>query len=371
MIISTSSLFLALDAVFPVCSRIVSPYFELRIFMRADPRSSTSRLRHRGFTLIELLVVIAIIAILIALLLPAVQQAREAARRSQCKNNLKQIGLGLHNYHDIYNAFPIGRLRNTYYNANNWSTGNYTWLARLLPQIDQAAIYNTIDFSYAGSSNSTFDGNGGPHSTNPGGARRQIISAFRCPSDPGRGGIVFRGPDGSTATGPAPDFSYGQTNYVGSAGSWTLEQNPPKGVFATNSFVNVRDILDGTSNTAIASETIIGFPHLNVNGTGSPEVCAATLGTLESTPANTSGNSWFYSYWAYQFAFTSWYPPNNSKNYDCAANSDRLAPARSMHTGGVHATLADGSVRFVTENIDATVWQHIGDRADGNTIGEF
>ena len=104
------------------------------------------RSQRKGFTLIELLVVIAIIAILIALLLPAVQQAREAARRTQCKNNLKQIGLALHNYHDVYKCFPPGRTRNTYSGITSaWYTGNYSWLPRLLPNIDQAPIYNTID----------------------------------------------------------------------------------------------------------------------------------------------------------------------------------------------------------------------------------
>ncbi|SFH62747.1 DUF1559 domain-containing protein [Planctomicrobium piriforme] len=335
-----------------------------------------SPLRHRrhGFTLIELLVVIAIIAILIALLLPAVQQAREAARRSQCKNNLKQIGLALHNYHDVYNGFPPLRIRNYAYAASSWSTGNLTALARILPFIDQTALYNGIDWN-KGSWDGT-DGNTGTNAANPGGAMRAILPAFRCPTDPGRGGLRFTGPDGQVATGGTPDPNYGRTNYVFNVGSYPNENvYTPRGVFSTNSFVNVRDILDGTSNTAAAAETLIGFPMFsNTNGTATPpEICPTVLSgnTVQTTGVYQSGNSWFYGYYAYQAGFTGNYPPNNNKNYDCAANTGYTNTARSLHTGGVHCTMTDGSVRFVGENVDGTTWRNVTDKADGAIIGEF
>ena len=236
----------------------------------------------RGFTLIELLVVIAIIAILVALLLPAVQQAREAARRTQCKNNLKQIGLALHNYHDIHRAFPPGRTRNTYSGiVSAWYTGNIAWLPRILPQIEQGNIFQTIDWDLGRGTSGT-DGHGGVNGANPTGARRQIIPAFRCPSDPGSGRVPWVTQAGVAVTGATPNAGYASTNYVAAVGDATrLNANPP-GLFGQNTRRQMRDISDGTSNTLIVSETVIGFYRLSVNDPGIE--ASATLETRTQTP---------------------------------------------------------------------------------------
>jgi prepilin-type N-terminal cleavage/methylation domain-containing protein/prepilin-type processing-associated H-X9-DG protein len=340
--------------------------------MSTDSRFHGRLLRKQGFTLIELLVVIAIIAILIALLLPAVQQAREAARRSQCKNNLKQIGLALHNYHDVYNGFPPLRIRHS---TATSASGNITFLARILPFIDQTPLYNTINWSISNSSATTPDGNAAPHNANPGGAMRALLPAYRCPTDPGSGGLSWTGPDGQKVTGGAPDPAYGHNNYVGNVGSLQGEGGAlPRGIFGTASFVNVRDITDGTSNTAAIAETLIGFPKTSsTNGAGTPELCPTAKGsnTIDTTGTNQMGNSWFYSLWGYQCGFSGAYVPNTTQYYACGLNSDRTMGARSLHTGGSQVTMADGSVRFVTENIDLSTWRNVTDKADGNLLGEF
>src|SRR5262245_26681291 len=206
----------------------------------------------RGFTLIELLVVIAIIAILIALLLPAVQQAREAARRTQCKNQLKQIGLALHNYHDTFNLFPYGSE-----SAATMSPPlikNHTGWLLLLPFIDQAPLYNTINFNLA-----TGEWLGGTSIPVAGGAPilapNAAVSAVKlglllCPSDSGRQFWQFDGTYGCVTGQNAYRSSYGFSVYTGQPGSlWTFEPQTTRGMFGASSNCNIRDITDGTSNT--------------------------------------------------------------------------------------------------------------------------
>jgi prepilin-type N-terminal cleavage/methylation domain-containing protein len=193
------------------------------------------RRRHSGFTLIELLVVIAIIAILVALLLPAVQQAREAARRTQCKNNLKQLGLALHNYHDAYKMFPAGHME------SGWDGPSYrhqfSWLTYMLPYIDQSNVYSLIDFSQIDLSTSAHQ--------NPVfmPAGTVDVATFICPSDP---------------TGRNNE-EWAPTNYLGNQGTLCQSRNKEgNGVFGHNSWIRIRDITDGTSQTIAAAEILKG-----------------------------------------------------------------------------------------------------------------
>jgi prepilin-type N-terminal cleavage/methylation domain-containing protein len=208
-----------------------------------------------GFTLVELLVVIAIIGVLVAMLLPAVQAAREAARRSSCSNNLKQIGLALHNYHDTFQRLPPESIwaQGT---PNAWQPRNYSWIALILPQIEQTALHSAIDFRQPLWNQTT--SNGVP-------IRSFMIPTLLCPSD------ASLGDDATAYHGMAP------TNYVGSEGYdwWNRKSDPYGGVFTFQSAVKFTDIKDGQSNTiAVGEATTLGFkngPHLT-GGTGIPRV---------------------------------------------------------------------------------------------------
>ncbi|SFI23595.1 DUF1559 domain-containing protein [Planctomicrobium piriforme] len=337
--------------------------------------------RRKGFTLIELLVVIAIIAILIALLLPAVQQAREAARRSQCKNNLKQIGLALHNYHDVYNMFPKGRCTIVSATAPGWS-GRSVWTA-ILPYIDQANIYNQWDW------NNNYDDGTINSATN--GPRFKKIAGFKCPTDRAYGG-----------TQPG-------SNYAGCTGSRTNMWGAGAtglgiGVISAVIETNMRDVLDGTSNVVMVSEVLTGdasqtslsdsdivraaTPPTFVNTeTPTPaeiesagQTCenGTNLATATAEGANSNNGIDWSSPYPTQSLFSNAAPPNwryrscmFGSGYGLCADRDGLVAARSRHVGGVQATMADGSVRFVSQNVDLTTWQRAGARQDGNILGEF
>ncbi len=312
----------------------------------------------KGFTLIELLVVIAIIAILIALLLPAVQQAREAARRSSCKNNMKQIGLALHNYHDSFDSLPPGSITMLNSSGTTYSGHGWTWHATILPYIDQAPLYNQIqgpDSSGMGAES------GGSTSAKQRLAGRTVISVFWCPSQP------------DASSGPQKDL-YATSNYNGnmgtligssgdncySGGITTAAQMAAPGgcmnadgVFFISSSVKFRDVTDGLSNTIFVSEVIDSGGDANMLGGGGSDRKHCFSGGADSNP------------------------PTEMTEYLIAAesndpiNSYGEEAAGSYHVGGAHFVFGDGRVRFLSENIDMSLYRALSTRAKGETLGEF
>ena len=306
--------------------------------------------RKRGFTLIELLVVIAIIAILIALLLPAVQQAREAARRTQCKNNLKQIGLALHNYHDIYGTFPSGHVR---WGASDpfrlWTGSNnregWSWHVMILPQMDQAPLYNVLDPGRYRLDEVCAKLN--PAVPDPVSVLQTRISAFICPSDT-NDGIAhrqrhFNGGIGSEIgkLGPNNNGNWrpGLANYLGMRGTRNNAQRNAAnqdchGVFFHLGSVQFRDFFDGTSNTFMVGERDAFF-------------CRAGSWIGVRNPHGNGTRGIHYVHGHGRIVINQSDPPLRwNAGFGCAEGFS------SMHEGGVHFCMGDGSVRFVSENIE-------------------
>jgi len=307
--------------------------------------------RRTGFTLIELLVVIAIIAVLIALLLPAVQQAREAARRSQCKNNLKQLGLALHNYHDLYSTFPPGWVSSipdpANYNASRFdpsgNDGRFGWSIFILPQLDQANIYNLQNFS----SIKLPVGNATNKLNTP-------LAAYRCPSDVG---------PKTMSTTSFYSLGWGISNYAGNYGytftsPQTLEKAPAgPGIFYLNSKVGVRDITDGTSNTLLVGEV----SSLQFGIIGRPDGAGSWVGLWQNKQADMVTRST---------------QATCGFNKSSGVGNNSQDGFGSFHVGGAQFLLADGSVRFISENISSSIgisgtYQRLGGRDDGLPVGEF
>jgi prepilin-type N-terminal cleavage/methylation domain-containing protein len=314
----------------------------------------------RAFTLIELLVVIAIISILIGLLLPAVQKVRDAAARTKCQNNLKQIVLAIHNYESAYSYFPPGWNFNT-----TWGT-----LANILPFIEQQNIANTINLNISMND-----------PTNAAGIQLPI-SILRCPAD--------------VQSSPFPSLG-APTNYYGNSGNWIVfvvipfgpnsTDPPPNGMFYCGSqLLTFEDILDGTSNTAFYSERALGDGNLGTPNPiddmfigpnempGNPSSDAqatAECNTVDVTnPANRfpifMGAPWGNG----QHVYTHVSPPN-TRSCGWLASLRTNVTATSRHTAGVNMGLGDGSVRFVNNSIDLTTWQALGSRSGGETVGDY
>ena len=359
----------------------------------------------KGFTLIELLVVIAIIAILIALLLPAVQQAREAARRSQCKNNLKQIGLSLMNYHDVHKTLPPGVTVSHGVGTSN----HFSWTTQILPFFDQAPLFKKLN------TKSDFTGTASTPAV-PLNATlcATILTATRCPSD--------SGPDQDDSGGVA---NMGLANYVGNYGvglpSFNVNPRSVQGIMGPNTKVRIRDCKDGMSNVILAAErrnpAICGLPTSTPVGgwaaPGAPPIAVGVLGgctfwaAANGTPGTTytpdlvnpagtaAGTEQLYQILGTTTAgitgtlsltgdlnSPNWAAGNagtikiNKTLYNTSTMSGDSQNATtvgfsSWHTGGMQAVLGDGTVRFLSENIDGTIYENLSRRSDGRTLGEF
>jgi prepilin-type N-terminal cleavage/methylation domain-containing protein/prepilin-type processing-associated H-X9-DG protein len=361
---------------------------------------------NRGFTLIELLVVIAIIAVLIALLLPAVQAAREAARRSQCVNNLKQLGLGLHNYHSSNNTFPMGGSKGPNTQAGATTAGGTpgttgytpTWdgwssMAVMTPFLEQAPLYASMNFSYAPG----ITGNYGQIGNLT--AFQSKVAIFLCPSDGLAGQVSIN-------------------NYFASTGPTTINccsngNMSPPGLFGYETCFSIAAVTDGTSNTIAFSESLTGeanpaTPGYRGNSTGAvagtPQGNGVTAGNeinvtligggnlgmamqllqtdyqlctakLNMAGGFNSGAGWRWANGAMGYSmFNTVTTPNKNKwsacRIDCCVQAEHAhyVQAMSNHSGGVNVGLADGSVRFIKDSIAPTMWWALGTKAGSEVV---
>ncbi len=333
------------------------------------------RTKTTAFTLIELLVVIAIIAILIALLLPGVQQVREAARRSQCRNHLKQIGLALHNYHDAHEVFPPGwvPVRDAGVTPpghpvrDSRLASSWAWSAFILPFLDQAPLYKALAVAADTSLPPP------PARQDPvNGRNDRVLAVYLCPSDAGD----EVSPWGGTSAPSAPVMfdGYSKSNYPAvqglgrvslagrrGANSFNLTDVPrdEQGMFGNSTNTRIRDIVDGASNTLAVGEREMTTASMLFN-----DAYAAIW--LRCTEPFSTGvrNCWAGSV----TGVTHRSAPINTRSL----SADQLRIGfRSLHAGGAHFLLADGSVRFVQENIDDQVYEDLGSISDGRVIAEY
>ena len=374
----------------------------------------------QGFTLIELLVVIAIIGVLVSLLLPAVQSAREAARRAQCTNNLKQIGIALHNYISAVNTMPPGRMAPDRVIGGVPSTGSYTsygsplpgpgnWFgffsvhSHLLNYLEQVPAYNAMNFS-ATNTGRMLDASNVVVSSNYT-AYTLTAATFLCPSDP------------FPQDGPGGDNNYranfgGSTPYAGgfvrgSATANNINSNSDNGAFTYGRGISLSEFRDGTSNTAVFAErskgsgqfsgpldkgdniSVVGItPTFNrqvdtdalfnacLNATPNISFSFFQQGRYSASPGFglQFSNGWGFSWYA--CTLYNHVAPPNWKGWDCGLGSSiidvpsehAIISARSSHPGGANVLLGDGSVRFVKDSTDIQVWRALGTRKGGETL---
>jgi prepilin-type N-terminal cleavage/methylation domain-containing protein len=346
---------------------------------RITAHGATKPNHRTGFTLIELLVVIAIIAVLIALLLPAVQQAREAARRTQCKNNLKQLGLALHNFHDTYLRFPPGCANDkvpfgTSTNGGGWGS---SWKVYILPYIDQAPIYSRWVFD--GTSSGYTNANNMPL------INGLVIAPYRCPSS--------SVPERYTNMANGGGWNEMFTSYTGTAGAYSTVAptnvvpfttvathgsgvNSGSGLLFANSKTNMKDCTDGTTNTFIVheeSDFLRGANNVPVNGSWGPITSQGPHGWAMGTGNANVGSAYAdrtFNCSTVRYAINA----RNMTNNGAAGTNDNTGtniPISSQHVGGAHVLLTDGSVRFLAENLDFHTLMRLAVANDGQVIGDF
>ncbi|MFO1019142.1 MAG: DUF1559 domain-containing protein [Planctomycetales bacterium] len=322
--------------------------------------SASFRRRRPGFTLIELLVVIAIIGVLIALLLPAVQQAREAARRTQCKNNIHQIGIALHNYHDVYKMLPPGWIGvDATGTLNIHGNNGWGWAAKILPQMDQMALFNSINFHAPVE-----------HASNllP---RTSFVAAYVCPSDTNQNKWTIYDHSGGS---PVNGVELAPSNYVGVFGTsdiddceetvpanWALPTPYPQcggeGAFFHNSKINFTSFTDGVSNTFMVGER-------KSLDQGSPfSVIPDPGGTQIPWFSTWTGVIPDHDFDIVRILGTTDHTPNNDVNH--------IDDFSSYHAKGAHFLIGDGAVRLINKDIDLGLYQHLATRSGGESIGDY
>lgn len=339
--------------------------------------AAASRRGKKGFTLIELLVVIAIIAILIALLLPAVQQAREAARRTQCKNNLKQIGLAIHNYHDVNRAFPFGWMLGNDFNASAWGI-------QILPYLDQAPLWNAWDSNHPAWNEAAAFGHGPPVAIAGNLAVIEtVVPAYLCPSTPGSTvddydysgagfPITFRAARSDFIPTSGVRSGFAAIAYAGNPGGQRggvfrfVGGNPAGG--SSDPISRIRDVTDGTSSTIAIGERVGGISIYRKN-----KEDVALSAALGGTNGGAWGDILNGEHWIAGALYDGTPPPFAPNGGPCPINCSnaRGTGLYSFHTGGAQVLLCDGSVRFLSANIDAHTFASLITISKGEVIGEF
>jgi prepilin-type N-terminal cleavage/methylation domain-containing protein/prepilin-type processing-associated H-X9-DG protein len=353
-------------------------------------------MRRRGFTLIELLVVIAIIAVLIALLLPAVQAAREAARRAQCTNNLKQIGLALHNYHGVNGTFPMGSGSGYYSGLSYNSKHNWSIHAAILTQLGEVPLYNAINFNWG-----TADSPGTDAYTYNSTVITTQVKHFLCPSDPNATAVEVAG------TGTANNCYYGCTGTTTdflltfSAGAASLATVPTTGLFAFQQSKGLNQVIDGTSNTVAFAESTVGSANaakgqklvgmtgvtavqnaaLQTNAFSNMAGVIAGIAACDKTWSTNGtygvdkqrGDAWATGGMAMTL-FNTVATPNSSNDAwaYCGQNGSgtmaTFSNSDSYHPGGVNVLMTDGGVKFIKDSVNRTAWWSLGTIAGGEVI---